>query len=79
MSRTFLYLIQKVLEEVILVVNSEIHIACVSNDIKKYQIAEKLGITDTAFSRKLRTELKKEEKEKILKIISELSKSSKNL
>lgn len=60
-------------------VNSEIHIACVSNDIKKYRIAEKLGITDTSFSRKLRTELKKEEKEKILKIISELSKSSKNL
>lgn len=60
-------------------VNAEIHIACVSNDIKKYRIAEKLGITDTSFSRKLRTELKKEEKEKILKIISELSKSSKNL
>ena len=60
-------------------VNSEIHIACVSSDIKKYRIAEKLGITDTSFSRKLRTELKEEEKEKILKIISELSKSNKNL
>mgnify|MGYP003405452904 CR=1 FL=1 len=46
-------------------VNSEIHIACVSNDIKKYRIAEKLGITDTSFSRKLRTELKEEEKEKM--------------
>lgn len=60
-------------------VNGEIHIACVSNNIKKYRIAEKLGITDTSFSRRLRTELQKDEKEKILKIISELSNSNENL
>lgn len=54
--------------------NKEITIACIENDVKKYQIAEKLGITDTSFSRKLRKELPEEEKKNILKIILELSK-----
>ncbi len=56
--------------------NDEITIACISNHVKKYQVAEKLGITDTSFSRKLRKKLSEEEKEKVLKIISELSKKS---
>ena len=53
--------------------NKDIAIACIENGVKKYEIAEKLGITDTSFSRKLRKELPKKEKEKIFKIISELS------
>lgn len=57
------------------IMNKEITIACIENDVKKYEIADKLGITDTSFSRKLRKELPEEEKQKILKIISELSKS----
>ena len=56
--------------------NDEITIACIRNHVKKYQVAEKLGITDTSFSRKLRKKLSEEEKEKVLKIISELSKKS---
>ena len=49
--------------------NDEITIACISNHVKKYQVAEKLGITDTSFSRKLRKKLSEEEKEKVLKNI----------
>ena len=56
--------------------NDEITIACIRNHVKKYQVAEKLGITDTSYSRKLRKRLSEEEKEKVLKIISELSKKS---
>ena len=41
--------------------NDEITIACISNHVKKYQVAEKLGITDTSFSRKLRKKLSEEE------------------
>lgn len=39
-----------------------------------WQIAEKLGITDSTFSRKLRRELPQEEQERILSIIDEISK-----
>ena len=37
-----------------------------------YQIAEELGITDTSFSRKLRTGLTDEDTEKVLSIIEKL-------
>lgn len=40
-------------------------------DLKLWQIAEKLGISDGNFSRKLRFELSQEEKLKILKLINE--------
>ena len=39
-----------------------------------WQIADKLGITDSYFSRKLRKEFTNEEKEKIRAIIAELAK-----
>lgn len=52
--------------------NDDITIACIKHHVKKYQIADKLGITDTSFSRKLRKELSKEDKQKILSIIDEL-------
>lgn len=41
--------------------------------IRLWQIADKLGLQDCAFSRKLRKELPREEKEKILEIIDQLS------
>ena len=41
--------------------------------VKLWQIAERLGINDGNFSRKLRRELPAEEQERILEIISELS------
>lgn len=37
-----------------------------------YQVAEKFGITDTSFSRKLRTGLNDEDTQKVLSIIEEL-------
>lgn len=51
--------------------SEDITIACIKNHVKKYQIADKLGITESYFSRKLR-KLTEEDKKKILDIIDEL-------
>ena len=40
-----------------------------ASNMKYWQVAYKLGITDATFSKKLRFELSKEEKEKIKEII----------
>lgn len=55
-------------------INNEIRDKAKANDIKLWQIAYKLGITDSTFSRKLRKELPDEEKRRIVSIIDELSK-----
>ncbi len=39
--------------------------------IKQYELAELLGLSETVLCRKLRKELPKEEKEKIIKLIKE--------
>ncbi len=52
--------------------NIDIEVAIVSAGLRKYQIADKLGITDGNFSRKLRKELTKFEKQKIFQAIKEL-------
>lgn len=44
-----------------------------------WQVAKKLGISDTTFSRKLRDELDEEEKSKILAIIDEIANKKENL
>lgn len=49
--------------------NIEIRNAIFTNNLKKWEIANKLGITDSTFSRMLRTELSEEKKNKILEII----------
>ena len=54
--------------------NLDIRNAIFSNNIKKWQIAEKLGMTDSNFSRLLRKELSQEQKERILSIIEKLKK-----
>lgn len=54
--------------------NIEIRNAIFSNNIKKWEIASKLGVTDSTFSRMLRMELSKEKKEKILDIIKNYGK-----
>lgn len=46
------------------------------SNIKYWQVADKYGVTDGNFSRKLRKELSKNEKEIIFKIINELSKKN---
>lgn len=53
--------------------NKDIRRTAAGAGVKLWQIAETLGIADCSLSRKLRRELSAEEKEKILKIIENLS------
>ena len=57
--------------------NHDIKEAAKRAGIKLWQIADKLGINDGNFSRKLRKELNPEEKQKIFDIIAELQKEKK--
>ena len=52
--------------------NLDVRRAIERNNIKYWQIADKLGITDGNFSRLLRKELEKSDKEVIFNIIKEL-------
>lgn len=53
--------------------NTEIRTFAKASRVRLWQIAEALGMQDSAFSRKLRKELPGEEKEQILCIIKKLS------
>ncbi|MGN1379980.1 MAG: hypothetical protein ACI4W0_00275 [Bacilli bacterium] len=53
--------------------NQEIRNYAFCKNVKLWKIADKLGITDSSLSRKLRKELSEEEKQKIFKIIDELA------
>lgn len=55
------------------VANKEIRDAAKEAGIWLWQVAEKLGVNDGNFSRKLRRELPPAEREKVLNIIRELS------
>ena len=55
------------------VANKEIRKAAKESGICLWQVAEKLGINDGNFSRKLRRELLPAEREKVLDIIRNLS------
>ena len=55
------------------VANKEIRDAAKEAGICLWQVAEKLGVSDGNFSRKLRRELMAEDREKVLSIIRELS------
>lgn len=52
--------------------NIDLKIACLQNNIRLYEIASELGISEFTFSRRLRKELDPEEKEKVLKIIERI-------
>lgn len=52
--------------------NVDIREKAEKSNVKLWQIADYLGITDGNFSRKLRKELPEEEKQKIFTIIKEL-------
>lgn len=54
--------------------NEDIREKLNTSNIKYWQVADKCGITDGNFSRKLRKELSYSEKEKIFNIINELMK-----
>lgn len=53
--------------------NNAIRSAAKAAGVLHWEIAEKLGMQDSAFSRKLRRELPAEEQEKILEVISDLA------
>ena len=53
--------------------NKAIRSAAKAAGVLHWEIAERLGIQDSAFSRKLRRELPDEEREKILGIINEMA------
>lgn len=53
--------------------NTDIRAEIMNSGIKHWQIAEKLGIHEGNFSRKLRHELPDDDKEKIRTIIKELA------
>ena len=56
-----------------MVTNQQIREAAKSPGIKLWEIAAKIGITDSNFSRKLRKELSQEETARILSIIRDLA------
>ncbi len=53
--------------------NEDVKSYAKQRNIRLWQIATRLGINDGNFSRKLRFELPADEKQRILKIIDELS------
>ena len=53
--------------------NQSIKNAANTRGVKLWQIADKLGMTDSTFSRKLRHELPDAEREKILALIDEIA------
>ena len=53
--------------------NAEIRNAAQAAGVRLWRIAQELGMNDGNFSRKLRVELPEAEREKILRIIAELS------
>lgn len=53
--------------------NNEIRCAAGGHGIRLWQVADAIGMNESAFSRKLRKELPQEEKEKILAVIEEMA------
>ena len=53
--------------------NEALRRCAAGNGVKLWQVAEALGIADTSLSRKMRKELPPDEKERIVRIIRELS------
>jgi len=51
--------------------NMEIRVEMTKRNLKQWQVANLLGMSESVFSRKLRTELPQEEKETILHVIRE--------
>ena len=54
--------------------NFNIRVEAARNGVKLWQVAEKLGMTDSSLSRKLRRELPDAEQQHILTIIEEIRK-----
>ena len=61
-----------------LTANNEIKKKTKTNGVFLWEIAEKLGIADNAFSRKLRRELPQDEKQHIFLLIDEIAAEKKS-
>ena len=59
--------------------NTEIRDAAKRNGVRLWQVAEGIGISDAAFSRKLRRELPADEREKVLNVIDKLAAESREV
>ena len=53
--------------------NIELRTYALNHGVKLWEIAEKLGVSESTFSKSLRKEFDEEKKERIMKIIDELS------
>lgn len=53
--------------------NEDIKNIAKENNIRLWRVAERLGVSDSNFSRMLRYKLSKEDRKKILEIIKELT------
>ena len=53
--------------------NKELRLYAASKGVKLWQIAEKFGITDAAFSRKLRKEFSREDAERFKVYVDEIA------
>lgn len=58
--------------------NNDIKKMAKEKGVKLWKIAEKLGITDSNFSRMIRYELSREQKDKITSIIEDLKNEDQN-
>ena len=58
--------------------NITVRTEALKKGVKLWQIAERMGISDANFSRKLRRELPEEEQQKILDIINTIAKEADN-
>lgn len=54
--------------------NAEVRQSIAENRLLKWEVAEKIGITDSQFSRWLRRELPPDKRERVLQAIEQLSK-----
>ena len=54
--------------------NIEVRKAFLETGVNKWEVAEKLGMTDSSFSRKLRKEMSKFEKDSIINLIYQIHK-----
>lgn len=56
--------------------NCDIRAAMAKSDLRQYQIAAALGISESRYSSKLRKELSIEEKSKIFEVIEQMSREA---
>lgn len=57
--------------------NVNIRTEAIKKGVRLWQIAERLGVSDANFSRKLRRELPEEEQQKVLEIIDTIAREGK--